>query len=88
MMMRVDDRPRGVDDFFGVLRKPVFARIGIEPALCGGCSAGGHRFRSLLLLFLVIASAAKQSILSLCGAMDCFAEFIIGRAFARPGGSQ
>jgi hypothetical protein len=26
--------------------------------------------------------------LSPCGGMDCFAEFIIGRAFARPGGSQ
>jgi hypothetical protein len=49
----------------------------------------------------VIASAAKQSILSYRGkmdcfaslamttrAMDCFAEPAIGRAFARPGGSQ
>jgi hypothetical protein len=36
----------------------------------------------------VIASAAKQSILSLCGTMDCFAEPVIGRAFARPVGSQ
>jgi len=27
----------------------------------------------MLFLHLVIASAAKQSILSLCGAMDCFA---------------
>ncbi len=26
--------------------------------------------------------------LSTCRAMDCFAEFIIGRAFARPVGSQ
>ncbi|WMT74347.1 hypothetical protein [Bradyrhizobium sp. Ash2021] len=45
-------------------------------------------FAPFLFLFPVIASAAKQSILSLRGAMDCFAEFIIGRAFARPGGSQ
>jgi hypothetical protein len=36
----------------------------------------------------VIASAAKQSILSLRGEMDCFAEPVIGRAFARPVGSQ
>ncbi len=49
----------------------------------------------------VIASEAKQSILSLRGemdcfaalamtarAMDCFAEPVIGRAFARPVGSQ
>ena len=49
----------------------------------------------------VIASEAKQSILSLrgkmdcfaalamtAGAMDCFAEPVIGRAFARPVGSQ
>jgi hypothetical protein len=49
----------------------------------------------------VIASAAKQSILSLRGKMDCFAslamtaramdrfaEPVIGRAFARPVGSQ
>jgi hypothetical protein len=35
---------------------------------------------------VVIASEAKQSILS-CG-MDCFAEPVIGRAFARPVGSQ
>jgi hypothetical protein len=31
----------------------------------------------------VSASAAKQSILSLCGAMDCFAELVIGKRFAR-----
>jgi hypothetical protein len=30
----------------------------------------------------------KQSILSLRGEMDCFAEPVIGRAFARPVGSQ
>jgi hypothetical protein len=36
----------------------------------------------------VIASEAKQSILPLRGDMDCFAEPVIGRAFARPGGSQ
>jgi hypothetical protein len=34
--------------------------------------------------FLVIArsEATKQSILSLCGKMDCFAEPVIGRRFA------
>jgi len=37
---------------------------------------------------LVIASEAKQSILSCARKMDCFAEPVIGRAFARPGGSQ
>jgi hypothetical protein len=36
----------------------------------------------------VIASVAKQSILSLRGEMDCFGEPVIGRAFARPVGSQ
>src|SRR3989442_9499626 len=30
----------------------------------------------------VIASAAKQSTLFLCGEMDCFAEPVIGRRFA------
>jgi hypothetical protein len=34
------------------------------------------------------ADATKQSIRSLRGAMDCVAEPIIGRAFARPVGSQ
>src|SRR5258708_34208991 len=34
------------------------------------------------------AQATKQSILRLRGAMDCFAEPVIGRAFARPVGSQ
>src|SRR3981189_1693710 len=33
------------------------------------------------------ALATKQSILSLRGEMDCFAEFIIGSAFERPDGS-
>ena len=42
MMMGIDDRTLGIDDFLGVLREPVFARIGIQPALrCRG-SAGGH----------------------------------------------
>jgi hypothetical protein len=36
----------------------------------------------------VIASEAKQSIPSLRGEMDCFAEPVIGRAFALPVGSQ
>jgi hypothetical protein len=38
--------------------------------------------------FFVIArsAATKQSIF--CGSMDCFAEPVIGRAFARPVGSQ
>jgi hypothetical protein len=34
------------------------------------------------------AEATKQSIPSSSGKMDCFAEPVIGRAFARPGGSQ
>ena len=64
MVMRIDDRAGGIDDLLGVLRQPVFARIGVEPALGGGCSAGGHEFRSLVLLLVVfvIASVAKQSI--------------------------
>ena len=47
MVMRIDDRARGIDDLLAVLRKPVLARIGIEPALGGGCGAGGHRVHSL-----------------------------------------
>ena len=34
------------------------------------------------------SEATKQSIYRLCRAMDCFAEPVIGRAFARPVGSQ
>ncbi len=34
------------------------------------------------------AEATKQSLLSFCCEMDCFAEPVIGRAFARPVGSQ
>jgi hypothetical protein len=39
---------------------------------------------------IVIArsGATKQSMLSLRREMDCFAEPVIGRAFARPVGSQ
>jgi hypothetical protein len=36
----------------------------------------------------VIASEAKQSIARHKEKMDCFAEPVIGRAFARPVGSQ
>jgi len=43
-----------------VLRQPVLAWIGVEPALRGGCSVGGHEFRSpdsyCLSLLFVIAS--------------------------------
>ena len=44
----------------------------------------------LSTLFVIARSVAtKQSILSAGdAAMDCFAEFTIGRAYARPGGSQ
>jgi hypothetical protein len=34
------------------------------------------------------SEATKQSTLSLRGEMDCFAEPVIGRAFARPVGSR
>jgi hypothetical protein len=34
------------------------------------------------------SKAMEQSILSLRGEIDCFAEHVIGRAFARPVGSQ
>jgi hypothetical protein len=37
---------------------------------------------------IATSEATKQSILSLRGEMDCFAEPVIGRAFARPVGSQ
>ena len=47
MVMRIDDRAGGIDDLLGVLRQPVFAWIGVESALGGGCSAGGHGYRSL-----------------------------------------
>src|SRR5882757_8195578 len=76
MVMRIDDRAGRIDDLLGVLRKPVFARIGIEPALGGGYSAGGHHFTPCYcyrLFAFVIASAAKQSILVLwlCGLLRC-----------------
>jgi hypothetical protein len=49
----------------------------------------GESGREIAKLYLnVIASEAKQSILSLRGTMDCFAEPVIGRAFARTVGSQ
>src|SRR5215475_15517067 len=54
MVMRIDDGAGGIDDVFGVLRKPVFARIGIEPAYGGRRGADGHGcllpvFRKLLV---------------------------------------
>ena len=65
MVMRIDDRARGIDDLLGVLREPVFARIGIEPALGGGCSAGGHEFHSLIFVIRHCErSEAIQSVLT------------------------
>ena len=46
------------------------------------------RTRRAMTVGPVIASEAKQSIVRHKERMDCFAEPVIGRAFARPGGSQ
>src|SRR6266568_1850016 len=56
----------------------------------GSLLSQGRRWRSNIPgISAVIASAAKQSILlSSRREMDCFAEPVIGRAFARPVGSQ
>jgi hypothetical protein len=44
---------------------------------------------SLMTIFLVIArSEADEAIQSFLLLLDCFAEPVIGRAFARPVGSQ
>src|SRR5882757_11268109 len=64
-------------------------------------ASGASRREDANVCLDVIASAAKQSILSLCGAMDCFAslamtaramdcftEPVIGRALARPVGGR
>jgi hypothetical protein len=51
--------------------------------------ASGFLSREIAKLYrTVIASEAKQSILSSCRDVDCFAEPVIGRAFARLVGSQ
>src|ERR1700692_4558524 len=61
MMVRIDDRTLGIDDFLGVLRKPVFARIGIETARgCGGRTDAHDFTPSLLLLLLQIISARRR----------------------------
>jgi len=44
--------------------------------------------KSLFGFVIARSEATKQSIHPLCRAMDCFAEPVIGRAFARPVGSQ
>jgi len=55
MVMRIDDRAGRIDDFFGSQSEPIFARIGVEPALrCGGI-AGGHDVHSQ---FLVVVQTA------------------------------
>jgi hypothetical protein len=58
---------------------------GGEVAACAGITALHVAAASTSLRG---ALATKQSILSLRGKMDCFAEPVIGRAFARPVGSQ
>src|SRR6516164_10634196 len=42
VVVRIDDDARGLDDLFAVLAEPVFARIGVEPALGGGRGADDH----------------------------------------------
>ena len=46
------------------------------------------REREFVFTVIARSEATKQSILPLCGKVDCFAEPVIGRAFARPVGSQ
>jgi hypothetical protein len=53
-----------------------------------GWACGGAFAFNELLPAPVIASAAKQSSFLFVATMDCFAEPVIGRAFARPVGSQ
>src|SRR5580704_2831557 len=55
MVMRIDDRAAGIDDFFLVLRKPVLARIDIEPAPRHQ-RRGGHEFRSLFSFIFCLFS--------------------------------
>jgi len=45
-------------------------------------------FRLRLQAVIARSEATKQPILPLRGQMDCFAESVIGRAFARPVDSQ
>jgi hypothetical protein len=66
---------------------------GIPHALCfqGGCywqTSDALRRENAKVWLNVIASAAKQSMEQQKERMDCFAEPVIGRAFARPVGSQ
>ena len=52
------------------------------------CLLSCLKFESDLTPSLRGAPATKQSIVPLRCLMDCFAEPVIGRAFARPVGSQ
>jgi len=75
MVMRVDDRAGGIDDLLGVLRQPVFAWIGVEPALGGGCSADGHELLSpgVIGFYFRHCERSEAIHLSTCGIMDCVA---------------
>jgi hypothetical protein len=68
------------------------ARHSPRPLFIGGrkiLAELGRIARENAALYLsVIASEAKQSSFFLGVAKDCFAEPVIGRAFARPVGSQ
>jgi hypothetical protein len=60
MMMRIDDRARWIDDFFLPQCQPVFARIGIKPALrCGAVLAGMDR-RSLSFAIMESCHRAER----------------------------
>jgi hypothetical protein len=75
-----------------VVEQKLLLQVCTTPAFAdmGPGSRPGRRGEILALPdLIVIASAAKQSTLSLRCSMDCFvAEPVIGRALARPVGSQ
>src|SRR5436190_1829498 len=65
--------------------------VGVKSAIRSagdGVKKRGHRGeREVSRKTIARSNATKQSILPLRGEMDCFAEPVIGRAFARPVGS-
>jgi hypothetical protein len=64
---------------------PVWLNYGISVFDVAGY---GFDFQTATTSVIAMSSATRQSSLLVCCAMDCFAEPVIGRAFARPVGSQ
>jgi hypothetical protein len=72
----------------GCSKHPVFPAPSLFSMRANEMQTSGDQRREIAKLYQRHCERSEAIHPSTCGAMDCFAEPVIGRAFARPGGSQ